>query len=136
MGMTTGGTKMGFIENLHKKIAIQQLATRVMKSLGTEANPRRMDRKAMQELLITMDALRSASARRITAIIPYYSYARSDKKDAPRISITGRLIVLTDTVNIPTEKQFPQLEVISVAGPLAEAVKRIHTGESIGALFN
>lgn len=44
------------------------------------------------ELLITLDALRSASARRITAIIPYFSYARSDKKDAPRISITGRLI--------------------------------------------
>lgn len=44
------------------------------------------------ELLIILDALRSASARRITAVIPYYSYARSDKKDAPRISITGRLI--------------------------------------------
>lgn len=44
------------------------------------------------ELMITLDALRSASARRITAVIPYYSYARSDKKDAPRISIAGRLI--------------------------------------------
>jgi ribose-phosphate pyrophosphokinase len=44
------------------------------------------------ELLIMLDALRSASARRITAVIPYYSYARSDKKDMPRISIAGRLI--------------------------------------------
>ena len=44
------------------------------------------------ELFIIMDALRSASARRITAVVPYYSYARSDKKDAPRISITGRLM--------------------------------------------
>jgi ribose-phosphate pyrophosphokinase len=44
------------------------------------------------ELLIMLDALRSASARRITAVIPYYSYARSDKKDKPRISIAGRLI--------------------------------------------
>ena len=44
------------------------------------------------ELLITLDALRSASASRITAVIPYFSYARSDKKDAPRISIAGRLI--------------------------------------------
>ncbi len=44
------------------------------------------------ELLVTLDALRSASARRITAVIPYFSYARSDKKDAPRISIAGRLI--------------------------------------------
>lgn len=44
------------------------------------------------ELFITLDALRSASAHRVTAVVPYYSYARSDKKDAPRISITGRLI--------------------------------------------
>ena len=46
----------------------------------------------IMELMITLDAMRSASAQRITAVIPYYSYARSDKKDAPRISITGRLI--------------------------------------------
>ncbi len=46
----------------------------------------------IMELLITLDALRSASARRVTAVIPYYSYARSDKKDAPRISITARLV--------------------------------------------
>ena len=44
------------------------------------------------ELFITMDALRSASAKRITAVIPYFSYSRSDKKDAPRISITARLM--------------------------------------------
>src|SRR5438309_8828577 len=46
----------------------------------------------IMELLIMMDALRNASASRITAVIPYYSYARSDKKDAPRISIAGRLM--------------------------------------------
>lgn len=46
----------------------------------------------IMELFIVLDALRSASAKRITAVIPYFSYARSDKKDAPRISITGRLI--------------------------------------------
>ncbi len=46
----------------------------------------------IMELFIMMDALRSASARRITAVIPYFSYARSDKKDAPRISITARLV--------------------------------------------
>ncbi len=44
------------------------------------------------ELLILLDALRSASARRITAVIPYFSYSRSDKKDHPRISIAGRLM--------------------------------------------
>jgi ribose-phosphate pyrophosphokinase len=44
------------------------------------------------ELLITIDALRHASARRITAVLPYFPYVRSDKKDRPRISITARLI--------------------------------------------
>lgn len=44
------------------------------------------------ELLFMLDAARGASAARTTAVIPYYSYARSDKKDAPRISIAGRLV--------------------------------------------
>jgi ribose-phosphate pyrophosphokinase len=44
------------------------------------------------ELLIIIDALRHASARRITAVLPYFPYARSDKKDRPRISITARLM--------------------------------------------
>ena len=44
------------------------------------------------ELLIMIDALRYASAERITAVIPCFPYARSDKKDQPRISITARLI--------------------------------------------
>ena len=44
------------------------------------------------ELLMMLDIARSASAHSIHAVIPYYSYGRSDKKDAPRISITGRLI--------------------------------------------
>ena len=43
------------------------------------------------ELLIMLDALRGASANRITAVTPYYPYGRSDKKDEPRISITARL---------------------------------------------
>jgi ribose-phosphate pyrophosphokinase len=44
------------------------------------------------ELLLFLDALRHASARRVTAVLPYYPYARSDKKDEPRISITARLM--------------------------------------------
>ena len=43
-------------------------------------------------LVELLDAARGASASRITAVIPHYSYARSDKKDAPRISIGGRLV--------------------------------------------
>ena len=44
------------------------------------------------ELCMILDALKHASARRVTAIIPYYFYVRSDKKDMPRISITARLV--------------------------------------------
>jgi ribose-phosphate pyrophosphokinase len=44
------------------------------------------------ELLMMVDAARDASATRVTAVVPYYSYARSDKKDEPRICITGRLV--------------------------------------------
>ncbi len=46
----------------------------------------------LMELLLMLDAARDASAGRTTAVIPYYSYARSDKKDAPRISVAGRLV--------------------------------------------
>jgi len=44
------------------------------------------------ELLLMLDVARTAGAAGVHAVIPYYSYARSDKKDAPRISIAGRLI--------------------------------------------
>ena len=44
------------------------------------------------ELLLLLDAARGASAARITVVMPHYAYARSDKKDAPRISIGGRLV--------------------------------------------
>jgi ribose-phosphate pyrophosphokinase len=44
------------------------------------------------ELLLMLDAARGASAARVTAVLPYYAYARSDKKTMPRISIGGRLV--------------------------------------------
>jgi ribose-phosphate pyrophosphokinase len=44
------------------------------------------------ELLLMLDAARGASAARVTAVIPYYAYARSDKKDMPRVSIGARLV--------------------------------------------
>ncbi|MPZ16631.1 MAG: ribose-phosphate diphosphokinase [Luteitalea sp.] len=64
------------------------------------------------ELLLMLDAARGASAGRTTAVMPHYAYARSDKKDAPRVSIGGRLVadllvtaganrVLTMTLHAP-----------------------------------
>jgi len=46
----------------------------------------------LMELLLMLDIARGGSAKEVSAVIPYYSYARSDKKDAPRISIAARLI--------------------------------------------
>jgi ribose-phosphate pyrophosphokinase len=66
----------------------------------------------LMELLLMADAAKGASAGRITVVMPHYAYARSDKKDAPRISIGGRLVadllatagasrVLTMTLHAP-----------------------------------
>ncbi len=55
----------------------------------------------LMELLIMIDAFRRASAGRITAVIPYYAYGRSDKKDQPRVPITARLIAnLLETAGV------------------------------------
>lgn len=71
----------------------------------------------LMELLLMIDAAKGASAARITAVMPHFAYARSDKKDAPRISIGGRLVadllqtagvdrVLTMTLHAPQVHAF------------------------------
>jgi ribose-phosphate pyrophosphokinase len=54
--------------------------------------------KNLMELLIMLDALKRASAARITAVVPYFGYGRTDKKDQPRVPITARLVADMITV--------------------------------------
>lgn len=89
------------------------------------------------ELLMMIDALRSASAARITAVMPYIPYIRSDKKDRPRISITARLVadllktagadrVLTMDMHSAQAQGFFAMPVDQLlgAGPICERLRR------------
>lgn len=75
-------------ENIFVKILenVRQQDTFVVQPLASPVN------QNLVELLIMLDALKRASAGRITAVIPYYAYGRSDRKDQPRIPITARLL--------------------------------------------
>ncbi|MGZ7215649.1 ribose-phosphate diphosphokinase, partial [Streptococcus pyogenes] len=48
--------------------------------------------QSLMELLIMIDAAKRASAHRITAVMPFYGYARQDRKDQPRVPITAKLV--------------------------------------------
>jgi ribose-phosphate pyrophosphokinase len=75
--------------------------------------------QSIMELLIIIDAFKRASAGRITAVVPYYAYGRSDKKDQPRVPITARLIA----------------DMISVAGADRLLTMDLHQGQ-IQGFFN
>jgi ribose-phosphate pyrophosphokinase len=75
--------------------------------------------QSIMELLIMIDAFKRASAGRITAVIPFYAYGRSDKKDQPRVPITARLVA----------------DMISVAGADRVLTMDLHQGQ-IQGFFN
>jgi ribose-phosphate pyrophosphokinase len=75
--------------------------------------------QSIMELLIMIDAFKRASAGRITAVIPFYAYGRSDKKDQPRVPITARLIA----------------DMITVAGADRVLTMDLHQGQ-IQGFFN
>lgn len=72
--------------------------------------------RSIMELLIMIDALKRASAARITAVVPYYGYSRTDKKDQPRVPITARLIA----------------DLITVAGANRVLTMDLHAGQIQG----
>ena len=75
--------------------------------------------RSIMELLIILDAFKRASAQRVTAVIPYYAYGRTDKKDQPRVPITARLIA----------------DCLSVAGASRMLTMDLHAGQ-IQGFFN
>ena len=80
---------------------------------------RRPVNQSIMELLIMIDAFKRASAGRITAVVPYYAYGRSDKKDQPRVPITARLVA----------------DMITVAGADRMLTMDLHQGQ-IQGFFN
>jgi len=98
----------------------------------------------LMELLVTLDALRRGSARRITAVIPYFGYARQDRKTGPRTPISAKLVanlitnagadrVLTFDLHAGQIQGFFDIPVDNLfAGPLfSEDISKIYNGSDL-----
>ena len=110
MGMSLGKVRITRFSNENIKVKIEENVREADVFVIQTSCPPVSDN--LLELLILIDALKFASAGRITAVLPYFPYARSDKKDEARISITARLVadllqtagadrVLTMTLHAP-----------------------------------
>lgn len=110
MGMPLGRLKVTRFSNENIKVKIEENVREADVFVIQSSCPPVSDN--LMEMLILIDALKFASAARITAVLPYFPYARSDKKDEARISITARLVadlletagadrVLTMTLHAP-----------------------------------
>jgi ribose-phosphate pyrophosphokinase len=110
MGMPLGRLKVTRFSNENIKVKVEENVREADVFVIQSSCPPVSDN--LIEMLILIDALKFASAARITAVLPYFPYARSDKKDEARISITARLVadlletagadrVLTMTLHAP-----------------------------------
>lgn len=103
----------------------------------------------LMELLIALDALKFASAGRITAVLPYYPYALADSKDEPRISVAGRLManllsevgvdrILTMTLHSPQIVGFCRIPVDQLSGvpSICEYFSGVDLANSVAAAPN
>jgi ribose-phosphate pyrophosphokinase len=99
-------------ENIFVKLldSVRERDVYVIQSLSHPVND------SIMELLIMLDALKRASAGRITAVVPYYAYGRTDKKDQPRVPITARLLA----------------DLITVAGANRVLTMTLHAGQIQG----
>ena len=105
----SGNSNSGLSENISKSLNVSLGKTSVNRfsdgevQVTIEENVRGKDvfvvqstsdpaNENMMELLIMIDAIKRSSARRITAVLPYYGYARQDRKDRPRVPITAKLV--------------------------------------------
>ncbi|MDO5683794.1 MAG: ribose-phosphate diphosphokinase [Propionibacteriaceae bacterium] len=132
----TGSAHPEFAEEMCQILGVELSPTNITRfsndclQVQLRANCRRKDVYIVQplvppvqenlvELLLMLDAARGASAGHITAVIPHYSYARSDKKDAPRISIGGKLVA----------------DMLSAAGATRVITMTLHS-EQVHGFFN
>ena len=107
--MFSGSAHPGLAEEICAQLGVMLLPSRLLRfandclEVQLQSNCRERDvfliqplsapvQEHLVELLLMLDAARGASAARVTGVIPYYAYARSDKKHMPRISIGGRLV--------------------------------------------
>jgi len=90
LGLALGRARVERFSDGEIQVEIQEnvrgLDCFVLQSTSAPAN------RHLMELLIMVDALRRSSAKRVTAVIPYYGYARQDRKVAPRVPITAKLV--------------------------------------------
>ncbi|MFT5443334.1 MAG: ribose-phosphate pyrophosphokinase, partial [Myxococcota bacterium] len=90
LGMSLGSAEVGTFSDGECNVEITEnvrgMDCFVLQSLSAPANVHVM------ELLIMLDALKRSSAKRVTAVVPYYGYARQDRKVKPRVPITAKLV--------------------------------------------